>query len=436
MNHARVWALAAPMVVANVSTALLGLVDTAVIGHLNQAYYLGGIALGSIIFHFLYWGMGFLRMSTTGMAAQAYGRQQNDACRTILLQSMVLALFIASLMLILQRPILDLTLYLLQGSSQVKHYASTYFIWAIWGAPAMFSIMVISGWLLGMQNARATLQITIIVNLLNIILDIFFVFGLNMDVRGVALATVISLYTGLVLAVILVFQQLKHDHGKWGVANALNLPQLKRAFSIHRGIFIRTICLISVFAFFTRQGAQQGDTILAANAVLLNFQLLLALALDGLANAVEALVGKSHGSKDREQLRIDIKTVFFWSTFVAIGFFLSYALAGQFLINLLTDLPLVRQTAYEYLPWLIISPLISVWCFVLDGIFIGATKAQEMCNSMLISTFLIFLPAWLIFSELGNHGLWLALTIFFAARGITLLYTFIKIERSSGFINT
>ncbi len=438
MNHSTMWRLAGPMIVSNISIALLGLVDTAVVGHLGQPYYLGGIAIGAIIFDFIYWGMGFLRMSTTGLTAQIHGQtnnqDDNNACRTILAQSLITAFLIAMIVLIFQKHIADLALWLLEGSEEVTFYARTYFEWTIWGAPAVLSLLVMTGWFLGMQNARATLIVAVTVNIINVVLDFVFVFGLDMDVRGVALASVISLYIGLFVAVFLVSRELRINPGEWLIADILHMQRLKEILALNQDIFIRTICLIFVFAFFTRQGAKQGDVILAANAVLLNFQALMALGLDGFANATEALVGKAVGSKNRKAFVDSVKTATFWSFVVAISFALIYALAGKSMINILTNILSIRTEAYQYLPWMILSPLVAVWCFLLDGIFIGATRAKEMRNSMLISTFLIFLPAWYIFQGMGNHGLWLAFIVFFIARGLTMAYASLIIEREGGFV--
>jgi MATE family multidrug resistance protein len=433
------WRLAGPMIVSNISIALLGLVDTAVVGHLGQAYYLGGIAIGAVIFDFIYWGMGFLRMSTTGLTAQIHGQainqDDNTACRTILAQSLITAFLIAMIVLIFQKHIADLALWLLEGSDEVTFYARTYFEWTIWGAPAVLSLLVMTGWFLGMQNAKATLIVAVTVNIINIVLDFVFVFGFDMDVRGVALASVISLYIGLFVAVLLVFRELGINQGQWLLADILHMQRLKEILALNQDIFIRTICLIFVFAFFTRQGAKQGDVILAANAILLNFQALMALGLDGFANACEALVGKAVGSKNRKAFVDSVKTATFWSFIVSISFALVYAVAGKSMINLLTDIFSIRTEAYQYLPWMILSPVVAVWCFLLDGIFIGATRAKEMRNSMLISTFLVFVPAWFVFQGMGNHGLWLAFIVFFVARGLTMAYASLQIEREGGFVS-
>ena len=434
-EHKRVWRLAGPLIVSNVSVALLGIVDTAVVGHLQHAWYLGAVAIGSVVFDFLYWGMGFLRMGTTGVVAQIHGRQDNDGIRTALVHAGIVALAISAAILICRTPIITAGLYLIGGSEEVSHYAEIYIRWAIWGAPAVLVTMTLLGWLLGMQNAKATLSVAVVVNLMNVTMDLVFVFGLHMDVRGVALASVISQYCGLLLAALLVVRELRHQAGHWHMPQILEAGRLWEFLVLNQNIFIRTICLIFAFAFFTRQGARQGDMILAANAVLLNFQALMALGLDGFANAAEALVGKAVGAGDRRSFVTSVKAAAWWSVIVALCFSLAYATGGKLFINLMTSISEVQLTGYQYLPWMIVSPLISVWCFLLDGIFIGATRSREMRDMMLVSTFLVFVPAWYVLQSLGNHGLWLAFMLFFAARGASLAFASLKIEKAGGFVS-
>lgn len=433
-EHKRVWRLAGPLIVSNISVALLGIVDTAVVGHLQHAWYLGAVAVGSVVFDFLYWGMGFLRMGTTGVVAQIHGRQDNDGIRTALLHAVTVAMAIAAVILICRTPIISAGLYLIGGSENVTRYAEVYIRWAIWGAPAVLVTMSLLGWLLGMQNAKATLSVAVAVNLINVALDLEFVFGLHMDVRGVALASVISQYCGLLLAAWLVARELRRQAGRWHMPQILETGRLWKFLVLNQNIFIRTICLIFAFAFFTRQGARQGDMILAANAVLLNFQTLTALGLDGFANAAEALVGKAVGAGDRRSFVASVKAAAWWSVVVALGFTLAYAAGGKLFIGLMTSIREVQLTGYQYLPWMIVSPLVSVWCFLLDGVFIGATRSREMRDMMLVSTFMVFIPAWYILQFLGNHGLWLAFMLFFAARGASLAFASLKIEKAGGFV--
>ncbi len=435
-KHKTLWRLSGPLIISNLSIALLGIVDTAVVGHLSHPYYLGAVAVAAVIFDFVYWSMGFLRMGTTGIVAQSFGKQDADGIRKSLFHAMVLAQVIALLILGLQGFILDTGLYLVGGSPEVKEFAGVYFRHAVYGAPAVLGSLALLGCLLGLQNARATLFYAVIVNSINIVLDLLLVFGLDMGVKGVAIASVISQYCGLILALFFIRAELGRFPGSWRSISLLEFQGIKRMISLNQNIFIRTVCLIFVFGFFARQGAAQGDVILAANAVLLNFQAITSLGLDGFANAAEALVGKAIGAGDRKSFGESIQTAFLWSIGVSACFALAYWLAGTHIISLMTGLVEVRQTALVYLPWLIASPLISVWCFVLDGIFIGAVKGEEMRDSMIFSTFLVFLPGWLLLQPLANHGLWLAMMLFFTGRGISLAWYFYRINvRQGGFVS-
>ncbi|MEX2524074.1 MAG: MATE family efflux transporter [Gammaproteobacteria bacterium] len=432
LRHETVWRLAGPLIISNVSVAVLGMVDTAVVGHLPEAYYLGAVTVAAVIFNFLYWGMGFLRMGATGIVAQIHGRGDADAMRTSLLHSGAIALVAAALFLIMQHPIALLGLYLIGGSDEVLVHARIYFDWAIWGAPAVLLSLSLMGWLLGLQNARATLFIAVVTNVVNIILDFVFVFVFEMDVKGVALASVVAQYSGLLLGLILVRRELKAFPGHWLRSRILDFDQFRSMLVLNRNILIRTLCIIFAFAFFTRQGAAQGDLVLAANAILLNFLMFISLSLDGFANAAEALVGKAIGAADRKALKEAVITAGVWSLIIASGLSISYLVLGEALINLMTDIDAVRDVAGDYLPWVMVAPLIGVWCYLLDGIFIGATRGEEMRDTLLISTFAVFLPAWYGFRFLDNHGLWLAMMLFFLARGLTLAMEAFRIERHKG----
>ena len=431
-NHLQIWRLAGPLILSNISIALLGIVDTAVVGHLSHPYYLGAVAIAAVIFDFLYWGMGFLRMGTTGIVAQVHGKKDYDELRSTLIHSIFIALSIALAILILQNPIASISFFLIGASEQVTVHARIYFYWAIWGAPAVLCSMAMFGWLLGLQNARAALYFAITVNLINIVLDLVFVFGLDMGVKGVALASVIAQYSGLVMAIFLVRKELQKYSGNWRSEFILDFGRLKKMLSLNQNIFIRTLCLIFVFAFFARQGAVQGDVILAANAILLNFQALTALGLDGFANATEALVGKAIGAANKIAFKQSVHSALLWSLIIALLFCLVYWTTGRQMIALMTSIPEVKDTAAIFLPWLIVSPIICVWCFLLDGIFIGAVRGLEMRNSMIFSTFAVFLPAWYLLRYFDNHGLWFAFLVFFIARGLSLGRYYMKIDRQEG----
>lgn len=406
------------MILSNVSVPLLGMVDTGVTGHLDSPVYLGAVAVGSIVFSFLYNGVNFLRMGTTGIAAQYYGADDYDGMRVSLGQAVVVALSVAALLLALQVPIGHVAMSLMAADPDIGVHALEYFSIRIWSAPGTLANMVLIGWFLGLQNARVPLLIFLTVNLTNIVLDLVFVVGLGMKVDGVALASVIAEYSGLAVGLAFVARELRRHPGHWLAAKLTRLREYTAFFSVNANLFIRTMALMFAIAFVTAQGARMGEVILAANAIMMNLQNLTAFGLDGIAHAAEALVGRAVGRKDREALATAVRLCLKWSLWFAAGFSLLYAVGGPYLINLLTDLPAVRQAAMSYLPWMIASPLISVWSFLYDGVYVGATRARAMRNIMLVSTFVVFLPAWYLLQGFGNHGLWLAFMLFLASRGI------------------
>ncbi len=395
-------------------------------GHMQHAYYLGAVALGALIFSFLFWGFGFLRMGTTGLIAQAHGHEDNNEIRAALARAGLLALVFAVLILTLQLPIAQLAFTLLEGSVEVESYAEEYFSIRIWSAPATLINYVLIGWFLGMQNGRGPLYILLCSNLCNILLDLWFVMGLGMDVDGVALASVIAEYLGCTLGIFLVFRELKRYPGRWSKQAILCKVKMQKLLALNGNIMARTLCLIVAFALFTAQGAKLGDVVLAANAILLNFQTLMAYALDGFAHAAEALVGRAIGRGKQEEFRSALYTAGLWSIGFALLFTLLFALAGGYIIETLSSIPEVIDSANEYLIWAIIMPVVAVWGYLFDGVFIGATWSRAMRNTMLISTGLFFLPAWWLLQPYGNHGLWAAFTLFMAARGITMGWYLVK----------
>lgn len=434
IEHRRVWHVAGPMILSNVSIALIGLVDAGVVGHLDAAYYLGAVAIAGVVFDFIYWGMGFLRMGTTGIVAQMHGSGDHERMRASLAQALAAGAVIAALILIGREAIIDLALTVLHGSAEVHRHARRYFDIAVWGAPAMMALFAFTGWFIGMQNARAPLVFMVTMNLVNVVLDLVLVVGLGYEVAGVAAASVAGQYAALAVAIVLVRRELRRYPGRWRRARVLDGGALRRMLSLNWNILLRTLALIFAFSFFTSQGARQGDVVLAANTVLLKFTLLLALGLDGFAHAAEALVGRAIGRGDARALRRAVFDTAAWSVLAACGYTLLFAAAGPWITSMLTDLAPVRAAVGHYLPWLVAAPLLCVWCFLLDGVFIGATRGAEMRNTMLVASFLVFLPAWWLLRPLGNHGLWLAFMLFFVARGLGLGLMYRRIERGAGFV--
>ncbi len=418
--HKRVLLLAIPMVLSNITVPLLGLVDAAVIGHLEHAWYLGGVALGSTMISVSFWLLGFLRMATTGLAAQSYGSDDKRQLGLVLTQGMTMALGFAALFLLLHPFVANWVFSFSDASEEVKHFGEQYFAIRVWSAPAALINFVLLGWLLGTQNAKAPMWMVIIANVTNIVLDILFVIGLGWKVEGAALASVIADYTGM-------------SFGLWCVCRTWAQSQLpsplelikvtghglSRFVKLNRDIFLRSLCLQAAFTFMTFQGASFGDEIVAANAVLMSFLMMISYTMDGFAYAMEAMVGKAIGAKDRQQLSQSLVGTFFWSLIICSILTLLFALFGSPLIGLITDIPSVHALALVYLPWLVAMPLVSMWCFLLDGIFIGATKGAEMRNGMFFSTCSFFAVFYLA-EGLGNHALWMAMLSFMAMRGITL----------------
>jgi MATE family multidrug resistance protein len=412
------WRIAAPMILSNISVPLLGMVDTGVTGHLDNSAYLGAVAIGAMIFTFIYMGMNFLRMGTTGIAAQSFGANDNDGLRASLGQALIVGLCIALCLIALQQFIGDLALSLLGGDVEKQTYAAEYFFIRIWSAPGTLANYALIGWFIGLQNARVPLYIFLTINITNIVLDLLFVVVLGMTVDGVALASVIAEYSGFLVGAAFAIAALKKRAGHWPLHRLTNIAAYRAFFAVNANLFIRTMALMFTLSFVTAQSARLGGQILAANAVLLQFQNLTSFGLDGIAHAAEALVGKAIGEKRRDVLVHSVQLTLKWSVIFATGFTVVYFAAGPLIISILTDLPEVRDTAIRYLPWMIASPIVSVWCFLYDGVYVGATRARDMRNIMVTSTLLVFLPAWYFLQPYGNDGLWLAFLLFMASRGI------------------
>jgi len=417
-----IWRIAAPMILSNISVPLLGMVDTGVTGHLDDAAYLGAVAIGSTIFGFLYAGFNFLRMGTTGITAQRFGANDGDGLKVALGQALVVSLAIALALLLLQWPIASLSMRALGPDAGIATLADEYFFIRIWSAPATLANYALIGWFIGLQNARVPLYIVLAINLTNIVLDLIFVLLLDMKVQGVAAASVIAEFTGLAVGGAFAISCMKRHSGKMLMSHLVTLREYRAFFAVNVHLLVRTMALMFTFAFITAAGARLGGLILAANAVLMNLLHLMSFALDGFAHAAEALVGKAVGARDRDALQRAVTLALRWSLYVSVLFSLFFLTAGRPLVRLLTDLEPVIDASYIYLPWLVLLPLVAVWSYLYDGVFVGATRAREMRDIMLISSFFVFLPAWYSFSFLGNHGLWLALTLFLASRGIGMHY--------------
>lgn len=418
----RLWALAWPLILTNITVPLLGLVDTAVLGHLPEAQYLGAVAIGANLFSVIYWTFGFMRMGTTGLAAQAYGRDNRAGLEQLLCQSLLVGVAIGLAIILLQKPLFAIGLWLMAAPPAITELAGEYLAIRVYSAPAVLCQYALVGWMIGTHYARGPMALMVTANLVNIVLDVLFVTVFSWNSAGVAAATLVAEYLAAGLGLWIVRKRLPQL--RWRRSLLGRWDDYKKLFNVNRYIMTRTILLLLAIAFFTAQGARQGETVLAANAVLLTFLLLISNALDGFANGAEALAGETLGRGNSTAFMAVCATCLRWSLITAILITLVFVLGGAFIIDLLTSLEPVSTAARQYLPWLCLMPLVAVWSFLLDGIFIGATDTRAMQNTMVLSVVGVYLPLWWLTQGLGNHGLWLAMLGLMAARGLSLGWLF------------
>ena len=428
----KTWALAGPVILSNISIPLLGAVDTAVVGHLPGAHYMGAVAVGALIFSVIYGGCNFLRMGTTGLTAQSLGAGDSDEVRSWLARASLLAMAVGIVLIAVQSPVIWASLIIVNPSHQVAPLTDAYFSIRIWGAPMALLNFALLGWFFGIQNTRAALATQVFMNGVNIVLDLWFVLGLGWGVEGVAWATLISEVSAVGLGLWLVARNLRRIGGHWQGTRIIDVARLARMVKVNGDIFIRSMCLQAAFVLVTSIGARMGDLMLAVNAIMLNFQIFSSYALDGFANAAEALTGEAVGARDRDRFRRSVKASSLWALIFSGGFTVFYWVAGPSLIDILTTVEEVRETARVYLPWMVALPMISVWGFQLDGIFIGSTWTTEMRNGMVMSLTVFAGALYLMVPSLGNHGLWLAFSVFMVTRALTLGAVYPRLERMVG----
>ena len=427
--------LALPNIVTNITVPLLGMVDLALMGHLSDEKYIGAIAVGGMIFNFLYWGLGFIRMGTTGFTAQAYGRGDPEESFHTLARAFVIGVAAGLLLGVLQGPVAWLSFAIINGSKEVEELAGSYFYIRIFAAPAVIGLYAINGWFIGMQNARIPMVLALVVNLLNIGFNLLFVRYFHMNSDGVALGTLIAQYGGLLLGAWFFMKRHRNLLEMYDRTKVFRAEKLKSFFRVNRDIFIRTLCLIFVFSFFTARSAVINDTILAVNTLLLQFLLFFSFFQDGFAYAGEALTGRFTGAGDTHRLKLMVRRLFTWGAVISLVFTLAYVLFPKAILYVLTNNREVITASQPYIKWVFLVPVVSFSAFLWDGIYIGATASSAMRNAMLLSTLAVFIPSWYVLDKLfGNHGLWLAMLLFMAARGasLTVLYTRAVINRASG----
>jgi MATE family multidrug resistance protein len=401
--------------VANLTTPLIGVVATIAIGRLGDATQLGGVAISSVIFDCLFWLFAFLRMGTIAFTAQAIGAGETQEIGALLVRGFVVAALIGAALIALQVPLGAVLMGAMGGSEGVTRTAKVYFSIRIWSAPLAFANYVVLGWLIGQARARLALAVQIAINLINVAATVTLVLVAHAGIAGAAIAAVVAEAAGLVLGVLIAWRLTR---GKLGISRATLLDRAKliRMLAVNRDIMIRTAALIAAFLFFTAQGARSGDVILAANAVLNNFLMISAFFLDGLANAAEQLCGRAYGARDRAAFSGAVRLVMLWGSGFALAVIAVFALFGPSLIDAMTASADVRQQARDTLWYVVLSPILAVFAFAYDGIFVGATWARDMRNLMVLSL-LIFFAAWFSLRSFGNGGLWGALLVFYAARG-------------------
>jgi len=420
ISHKHIWSLAWPMILSNLSVPLLGLIDTAILGHLSQPRYLAAVALGASMLTFIFWAFGFLRMGTTSFVAQAYGANDTQQYRQAVVQSLVIALLSGIILLLIHWPLINTILWFIQPGETLFTLAREYTQIRLFSAPAVMINYVVMGYFLGIQQTRTPLLIAIVINSINIALDYLFIVVLNENSRGAAWASVIADYSGLLLGLYFVHQKLPLKQLLNESWKNIDTHSLQRIITVNRHLFVRTASLLFVFLFIASQGAKQGEVILAANAILLQLLSVVSYGLDGFAHATETLVGHSAGKRSIQYFWATCRKTTYWSLWTALIMTALFALLKAPIIYWMTDIDAVAQYVHIYYNWLLLLPIVSVWAYQLDGVFIGLGESAILQHCMLISLLGVFLPLWYLSLPLANHGLWLSLIAFNGARGITL----------------
>lgn len=409
--------IALPSIVSNITVPLLGLVDVAIVGHLGAAAYIGAIAVGGMLFNILYWVFAFLRMGTSGMTSQAYGRRDLHEVTRLLLRSVGIGLLVAVGFIVLQEPIRQAAFHIVGPTDEVAALTTTYFRICIWGAPAMLGLYGLTGWFIGMQNSRIPMLIAITQNAVNILTSLLLVYGCGMKVEGVALGTLIAQYAGFLMGLLLWLRCYGRLRRYVNLREIWQREAMGRFFRVNRDIFLRTLCLVAVTLFFTSAGAAQGEVVLAVNTLLMQLFTLYSYIMDGFAYAGEALSGRYIGAGNRPALLDTVRRLFLWGILMATLFTLVYALGGNSFLGLLTDEPAVILAADTYFYWALLIPITGMAAFVWDGIFIGATATRGMLLSMSLAALTFFLLYYALRTPLGNHALWLSFLSYLFMRG-------------------
>lgn len=414
----RILGLAVPSIISNITVPLLGLVDVSIVGHLGSATYIGAIAVGGMLFSMIYWIFGFLRMGTSGLTAQAYGRRDLAEVILLFVRSVGIAFGLALLLILLQCPILKVAFTLIDATPAIEELASLYFRICIWGAPAVLGLYSFAGWFVGMQNSRFPMYIAIIQNVVNIVASLFFVFVWNRGVAGVAMGTLVAQYAGLLMASLLWYGYYRRLWQKLNWQMLTDYEAMRSFFILNRDIFFRTLCLVAVTTYFTSRGAEQGDIILAVNTLMMQLFTLYSYIMDGFAYAGEALTGRYVGAHNQADLRRMIRTLFAWGVGLALAFTLLYGIGGSSFLGLLTNEQEVLNASSDYFYWVLAIPLAGMAAFLWDGIYIGATASRQMLYSMLVASVSFFILQGIFQQRMGNHALWMAFIAYLFLRGL------------------
>lgn len=422
MNR-KILALAVPNIISNITVPLLGMVDLAIVGRLGDDALIGGIAVGGTIFNFLYWNFSFLRMGTSGFTAQAYGARDFREASRLLVRAVSVALCVALLIWFLQSPVVRLAMGVMDGSPAVESAASGYFLVRIWAAPATLSLYAFTGWFIGMQNARIPMWISIGINIVNIGCSLLAVRVWHMGIEGVALGTVVAQWSGVLMAVLIIRKYYGRFFNRTTFLHSgvLSWNVMRRFFKVNSDIFLRTICLVAVFTYFTVASTKMGDTLLAVNTLMLQLFTLFSYMMDGFAYAGEALAGRYYGAGDTVMLHRAVRGLLVWGTGVMLLFTLVYAVAGVRILGIFTPSLAILDAAREYALWAVLVPVCSFLAFILDGIVVGITATWIMRNAMFVATLCFFAIYFLLEPRLGNSGLWIAFLAYLFMRGIMQL---------------
>lgn len=421
--HRRIINLALPSIVSNITVPLLGLVDTAITGHMGEARYIGAIAVGSMVFNIMYWLFAFLRMGTGGMTAQAYGRK--DFCDANLtgLRAISISSLIGLAIIALQYPLLHFVMWFIAPEENVLNLVYSYCYICIWGAPASLGLFALNGWFVGMQNTKIPMIISITQNVVNILISLLLVYCLGMKIEGVAIGTLIAQWAGFLMGAFFFIRMRRglvyENKSRVSFSHIFETSAMKSFFTVNRDIFFRTLFLVSVNLYFVTAGAKGGEIVLAVNTLLMQLFILYSYIMDGFAYAAEALCGRFYGANDKASLTETIRKVFYWSMGLTAVYSLVYGIGGLDFLRLLTNEESVISASEEYIFWAMLIPIAGMVAFVWDGVFIGMTMTRGMLSGTFVAAIVFFTTYFSLESTLSNHALWLAFILYLAARGVT-----------------